>query len=604
MQEPGKGTVKMTTQTRLGQILLYAAGALLAGGLALAALSCVSFEPVKAVIDAMAITGTAKIFTRDLYAQIMGRCRIFGAALSAAALLFFLGREQIRRYILELAASFAPFWKKTAAHFREAFLQQERALSIALLVIVLSAAAVRVLFLCQPMRYDESATFLYNASRPLVVAVSYYNSPNNHLFHTLLVHLAHSIFGSAPWAVRLPAFFFGVLLVPATFLVARLYFNRYAALLAAALAASSSALVEYSALARGYTILCFFTLLLFALGAYLRRNSDAFAWFIFALAAALGFYTVPVMLYPFGIIALLLFASIVMQNRGRCRVLLLRQMFISFLVAAAFTALFYLPVFVVSGPGAVTGNWVVAPQTWSYLSNNLPVLLISTWFQWNRDYPKALDLFLALGFLLSILSYRRFRKFPLYLLSATFIWLVPVIAAQRVVPAVRIWLFLLLFYLILAAAGFGLLLEKAAARWPRSKAMVFSVTAAALSLCLCLRVISAGTVYYSNETGTLRDGAAIAAYLQENLQPGDRVLANAPSDAILQYYFYRNGYPDRCLWFPVGEAKRIVVVVNESFSHTLHEMLAGAGPASLQGSLPRVLAQYESATLYEINLKE
>src|SRR5689334_17814838 len=50
--------------------------------------------------------------------------------------------------------------------------------------------ALRLRYLGQPMRYDESATWLDYASRPLVRGLADYRFPNNHLLHTLLVHVS------------------------------------------------------------------------------------------------------------------------------------------------------------------------------------------------------------------------------------------------------------------------------------------------------------------------------------------------------------------------------------------------------------------------------
>ena len=49
---------------------------------------------------------------------------------------------------------------------------------------------LRAAYLAQPIRYDEAATYLAFASRPVWLAVADYSYPNNHIFHTLLVKLS------------------------------------------------------------------------------------------------------------------------------------------------------------------------------------------------------------------------------------------------------------------------------------------------------------------------------------------------------------------------------------------------------------------------------
>ena len=58
------------------------------------------------------------------------------------------------------------------------------------------AIAVRLMFINQPMRYDEALTFNEFASRPLYYGLSFYPDPNNHLLNTLLVHVAFASLGN------------------------------------------------------------------------------------------------------------------------------------------------------------------------------------------------------------------------------------------------------------------------------------------------------------------------------------------------------------------------------------------------------------------------
>src|SRR5213593_3439850 len=189
------------------------------------------------------------------------------------------------------------------------------------------------------MGSDESATFIYYASHPLPVAVTIYGSPNNHILHTALMHLSYRMFGSAEWALRLPAFLAGVAIVPLTYVAARSIGNR-GALLAAAFSASAPVLIDYSTDARGYTMLCCFVLICAAAMAEIIRSGSRSAAWVFAISAALGFYTVPVMLYPF--------VMLVVWGRRKA----LPAAIVAILVAVAL----YLPVLLISGLSSITSN--------------------------------------------------------------------------------------------------------------------------------------------------------------------------------------------------------------------------------------------------------
>jgi hypothetical protein len=93
--------------------------------------------------------------------------------------------------------------------------------------------------------------------------------------------------------------------------------------------------------------------------------------------------------------------------------------------------------------------------------------------------------------------------------------------------------------------------------------VVAALTAVALAVGLALNVVLARSVYFSNETETLRDAPYIVAMLRDELRPGDRVLTVAPSDTILEYYFTVQGVPLTYLVSESGPGGRVFVVVND-----------------------------------------
>ena len=74
----------------------------------------------------------------------------------------------------------------------------ERWKLVALGGVMLAGGALRVAALDAPMRYDESYTFQYHASRDVLNLVSDYTTPNNHIFHSLLVHCIYLLWGDSP----------------------------------------------------------------------------------------------------------------------------------------------------------------------------------------------------------------------------------------------------------------------------------------------------------------------------------------------------------------------------------------------------------------------
>jgi len=110
--------------------------------------------------------------------------------------------------------------------------------------------------------YDEAYTFIHFASREFKHILADYSAPNNHIFHTILVGISYRLFGGQAWALRLPAFIAGCLIVPAMYITTRRFFSSAQALAASALIAVMPWFITYSVNARGYTMLILFALLL------------------------------------------------------------------------------------------------------------------------------------------------------------------------------------------------------------------------------------------------------------------------------------------------------------------------------------------------------
>src|SRR5262249_10948983 len=133
----------------------------------------------------------------------------------------------------------------------------------------------------------------------------------------LLIHLGTARLGPAPWVIRLPALVAGILLIPATYLLVCRLADRSAAILAAALVAGSSTLISYPANGRGYTMLVLLATALATGASRLVDGGRLRDWAAFTLLIPLGFFTIPVMLYPCGGIVLwMLLASAWRKARG------------------------------------------------------------------------------------------------------------------------------------------------------------------------------------------------------------------------------------------------------------------------------------------------
>jgi hypothetical protein len=574
----------------LALLLALVAVGLLAG-------SFLSYESVKARLDDFASDGDADV-TRADFDAIVVRLRLAAAAAALLAGAVLAVRRRLAVLLAELGASTAAALSALGRGLASALTGEWWPHLAALGLVTAIAVAVRLEFLFQPMRYDESVTYVHYASRPWYIALTTYTAPNNHVLHSLLAHVSTAVLGDEPWAIRLPALLAGILLVPATYVAARALYGRHAALVAAGLVAGSSVLVEYSTNARGYTLVALLFVLSLALATRLRSSWSPAEWLAFAALGALGLATVPVMLYAFGAVALWLALELWRSDRR----LLGRRLLPSLVTAGAFTALFYAPIVASSGLDAVVSNEFVESLSWGTFTDRLSDSLATVAEQWHRDVPLALALVLAACFAAGVVFHRRLSATAFPPALVTLAWIAPVVVVQRVVPFERVWLFLVPLYLATAAAGVLFALRPVAARAGGERVLAVALSAA-LALALTGAAVASQAVYESDDTSTFRDGEEVTALLEAELGPGDKVLVAPPADAILEYWLLRRGLDAAGLlyWDDPGTTRRFVVVVKEGpDDYPLEQVLDDPRLRGARLGPPQLLHGFDAASVYDV----
>ena len=578
---------RRTSEVWIRRVRLVIVVATLVGAAVAAALSLVSYETLKAHLDTFTVDRDADV-TRAEFDAIVSRLRVLALGLVVLAGLLLVGGRRLDRMAGDVAHA---WWQglRAAPGATRSFVADEQPLYVAGLgITVVVAAIVRIAFLDVPLRYDEATTYNNFVSKPLYVGLAHYPLPNNHLLHTFLANISVSTFGSAAWAIRLPALLAGIALVPATFALARVLYGRAAALLAAALVASSSTLVEYSTNARGYTLVALFTVIAFIAATRVLLDDDSVgAWAVISFAGALGLYAVPVMLYPLGGVLLWIFLSGVVAHAPRGR--LLRRLGVCVASIAVLTLVLYAPVFAGSGIRSVTSNEYVEPQSWATFFDRVPDHVRDTYETWDRDLPLALSVVLLIGLAGGLALTPRLSRYPVPPLLATIAWIVPVVVVQRVIPFTRVWLALVPLALAAVAAFYGRLFE----RLPRSAVLV-PVAAAGIAVGAAWAVVDADSVRQSRETGALLDAPAVAAFLARTVEPGDRIFATG-SDTILEYYLAQQGVDARPSLYAADPRARTFLVVNllggQRLEHYLRELDPSLGR-------PELLTRLRSAEVY------
>ncbi|TLN18277.1 hypothetical protein FDZ74_07050, partial [bacterium] len=242
------------------------------------------YPTLKAAADHLSRDGSAQPFTPAFYAAARPFDGLAGLVLAGLGLFLLLRHQAVLAWLDRLLGWVARQLRLTVRDARAFFrdmgsIRLARGEPVLILVVTLIGAWLRLVWINFPMRYDEAYTYVAFASQPAWKVISDYHLPNNHIFHTLLVHVATRLVGSIqPWAVRIPTFLSGVLVILSVYFLARRLYGRPAALIAACLVAAANYLVVYSANARGYMLMTLLTLLAFLAGSYVLQHKNRLVW--------------------------------------------------------------------------------------------------------------------------------------------------------------------------------------------------------------------------------------------------------------------------------------------------------------------------------------
>lgn len=551
--------------------LLAGASSGIAGGIGLLLLSfAVSFETAKSYLDGLAYSGSARFFTNAAFENMRHHVRLAGLLLCGIGWLLLARKQAFRRLLERLFTRL----RGDGSAMRDALKRPKpHPTFIAAIAGITAVAAIsRLAFLGEPMRYDEAYTFMRFASRSLLVVLSDYRFPNNHVLHTLGVWLAYHLFGDAPWALRLPAFFAGILMIPAWSMAAARFYNRQTAVITAGLLSASPILIAYSANARGYTMLGALFALTLGLANIISARNFLAAWLALAIVAALGFYTIPIMLLPFGLtITWLLLSHAAQPCHGAA---FFRNMGVSLALTAFLTAILYAPIFIASDATPPLQN--AMPLTWPEFFEQFTHSAQAVWEEWNAGLPLIMSAGLAIGFLVALFMRTHRTRARVSLITAVMAWCLPVVIAQmlsRVVFFPRLWLFLLPLYFMAASSGISALLDAllkpnlSESESPRYLFIFFLV------LMFNGYVMSAKIP--SRFDNAARDAEQVVLGMKNLLAPGDRILTGVPLGSPLWYYFHRHHLPAEYLFGALRDDGRVFVAAHtstQSISSILNEL--------------------------------
>ncbi len=536
------------------------------------------------LVNRLASDGQLESFTLPRYQQL----RMPGLILStllvllAFSTLFFWQKIVPKLYfsmksLPTLLVRFGHDWVRLVHSFRQFC---DRRMVFILFSVTGLAIALRIFLIMRPMLHDEAYTSVVFGFEPLRNGLSDYHVPNNHVFHTLLLHIAYLLFGAHEWAVRLPAFLSGVLLAPLGAILARYWYGRRSAWLAGIMIASMPALTDYSVNARGYTLMALFTLAIFILGTYLQRHHNLAAWFLFVLCGALGFYTLPIMVYPLVIFYLWLGLVWLIKDHSSDypRTKLLKLAFVSGLLTVITGLVFYIPIIRNWGLKSLLANQYVEALSSTTYNQTLLSRLQDFWAMINSNPLPFAGIILLIGFGLSLIFQRKItsQKVPLQLLSLFTISIL--VGIQRPNAFARTWVFYLPLLCIWAAAGLLAPFKQSISAKPKpGKKVLPTILFVFWSSYFLLGGVLHTITSYPTSKPHVGEVEQATLFLKQHIQPADIVVITAIDDTPMWFYFAKydlaRTYFDRARPF-----ENAYVIVNPSQQQTVESVISERGP--------------------------
>lgn len=582
MQEDSKSPAVISRI--ISALVLAAFSALLVVSAVLLLLFLMPYPQAASWVNHLARDGQLEAFSALRYQQ----WRTAGLILSALSLifslasLFFWRRSSSRatHWIMSipvclhfLGQDWATFWRAVRKFGRSKMIW-------ALLAVTGIAIILRIFLIMAPMQHDEAYSAVIFGFEPLHNSLSDYHYPNNHVFHTLLVHVSYLLFGAQEWAVRLPAFLSGVLLAPLGFVLAKRWYGTKSAWLAGIMIASLPALIDYSTNSRGYTLMALFTLLLFILGTYLKSHQNLAGWLFVILFGALGFYTLPIMVYPLAIFYAWLGLSWLISdyNQDSYKNRFLLALFLSGILTTILGVALYIPIFRNWGIQSLFANPYVEAVAANTFHQTLISRAMDAWQMLNAGKLPWIGFVFLIGFLLSTIFYRRIvkEKLPLQLISL--ITIVLFIFIQRPNIYARTWIFFLPLLCIWAAAGLIAVFDQIPVLVLRQRKMpiVFILTAV-WSIFFAVGGILYNIEKYPDSLPQSGDIEKTTLFLKGKLKQDDIVVITAIDDAPMWFYFVKYGLPKS--YFERNRPfETAYVIVNPSDNQTVHAVIADRGP--------------------------
>jgi hypothetical protein len=269
----------------------------------------------------------------------------------------------------------------------------------------------------------------------------------------------------------------------------------------------------------------------FAIAFRLMQEPGWRLWFLLTFCCILGFFTVPVMAYPF---VTLIFWMCLCIFTGTTRMVSILSLVMFCVVVVLGTLLLYTPMLRAGGLDQILRNSTLAHRSAKELIAAIPGMLVGNSAFIRADVPLIIQCVFG-GGLGTVLLYRRNMASLRFLLLATVCGPFIVVLPFRNWPFARIVIYMIPIFAMAACSGIVVAIRYVSSRWRLAAPNPFVTAAAGLVAFLVLAsgLLTSRDGYMAPE---VPNADRMAAYIAENIRPGDAILASMGTDAPLEYY--------------------------------------------------------------------
>jgi hypothetical protein len=347
-------------------------------------------------------------------------------------------------------------------------------------------------------------------------------------------------------------------------------FNRYIALMAMSLVAASGALIEYSALARGYSLTWLFMVCAMLAGRYFAKSNNIVGALLVAVFNTLGMWVVPTMIYAaIGCyIWLLLYLMTNYDTSLRRRLVRLAISLVAFIVL---TATVYTPVVIVHSVDQLLHHPTMGENTWESFVSTHQDKAFELWAYFNDTSATLISLLGFVGLIYAAYISGKYR----IMLIALVLGAVPFTIIQSMVGPPRIWTYIL-FNLHMSSAialfyGLKFIEEKVYAGFSKRFRTVLA------SMLILAGMGWLGISGAKDRIDRDYDAGLAADWFHGILQPEDRILTQFPNEAAFEFQLMANGNDRRSVHLGPGPGGRLFALVGPADGQTLETVLQHNG---------------------------